>query len=267
MAPAAAEARPPAVEAVNEAGRSAILLACDHASNFIPAAYRGLGLGPADLARHIAWDIGAAAVARRLAQRLDAALFLSGYSRLLIDCNRPPGSRGSVLELSEATPIPGNRNLGGDERARREAAFFHPYHARLAAHLDRRRASGRATVLISVHSFTPRYLGEDRPWHVGVLFDRGAALGRRLIAILRRRPELVVGENQPYRITREDDYTVPVQGDGRGIPALLLELRQDLIADAAGAERWAALLAPALAEAAESEAEANAGSRDASPSP
>jgi predicted N-formylglutamate amidohydrolase len=243
----------PAVEAVNEAGSSAILLTCDHASNRMPAAYRGLGLDAAELARHIAWDIGAPAVARRLATRLDATLFLSGYSRLLIDCNRPPGSAGSIVGLSEATEIPGNRALEEDERARREALFFRPYHARIAAHLDRRQAEGRPTVLISVHSFTPRYLGDDRPWHAGVLFDRGAALGRRLIAILRRRPELVVGENQPYQITQDGDYTVPVHGDGRGIPALLLELRQDLIADDDGAERWAALLAPALAEAAQGE--------------
>jgi predicted N-formylglutamate amidohydrolase len=254
--PAAAPApEPPAVEAVNEAGRSAILLTCDHASNRMPDAYRGLGLGAAELARHIAWDIGAAVVARRLAERLDAALFLSGYSRLLIDCNRPPGSLGSIAELSEATQVPGNRALDDAERARREALFFRPYHARIAAHLDERRAQGRATVLISVHSFTPRYLGTDRPWHAGVLFDRGAAFGHRLIAILRRRQELVVGENEPYRITHDGDYTVPVHGDARGIPALLLELRQDLIAEEDGAERWAALLAPALEETAEGERE------------
>jgi predicted N-formylglutamate amidohydrolase len=256
MAPEAADAGPPAVEAVNEAGRSAILLTCDHASNLIPDSYGGLGLGPDDLARHIAWDIGAAAVARRLARRLDAALFLSGYSRLLIDCNRPPGSPGSVVGLSEATAIPGNRGLDAAERARREERFFRPYHGRIAAHLDERRAAGRPTVLISMHSFTPRYLGEDRPWHAGVLFDRAAGLGHRLVAILRRRPELVIGENQPYQITRDGDYTVPVHGDDRGIPALLLELRQDLIADEAGAERWAALLAPALVEAAGQEATA-----------
>jgi predicted N-formylglutamate amidohydrolase len=243
---------PPAVAAVNEGGASPFVLLCEHASNHIPERYAGLGLPPRDLRRHIAWDIGAADLARGLSRRLDAPLFLSGYSRLLIDCNRPPGAPTSIPTRSEDTDIPGNQDLAPGERARREAAYFAPFHAAVARLLDRRAAERRRTVVLGVHSFTPVFLGVARPWLAGVLYAGAERFGRALVE--RLAGELgpaAVGDNEPYRIEPEEhDYTVPVHGDARGLDAALLEVRQDLIAGAAEADAWAARLASVLADVA-----------------
>lgn len=230
----------------NPDGASRIVLLCEHASNFIPERYAGLGLGPADLSRHIAWDIGARALAQTLSDRLDAPLFLSGYSRLLIDCNRPLGSATSIPLRSEDTDIPGNRDLPAEEVAARQDRYFRPFHAAVAACLDAR--AGRPNIVIGVHSFTPVYHGVRRPWHAGLLYAAATGLGRGLVAALAADPALVIGDNEPYRIEPEHDYTVPVHGDARGIPAALIEVRQDLLADAAGIAAWAERLAPALAD-------------------
>jgi predicted N-formylglutamate amidohydrolase len=241
--------QPPPVTVAN-AGGAAPLLLCEHASNHIPAAYGSLGLPAAELERHIAYDIGAAGLARRLSALLDAPLVLSGYSRLLIDLNRPPHAPSSIPEISEATPIPGNIGLDAAERARRQAAWFTPFHDQVAALLDARQAAGRPTAVAGVHSFTPVYLGEARPWHAGILYARAAGFARALLASLAAAdPALVLGDNAPYRIEPAMDYTVPVHGDGRGLDAVLLEVRQDLLADDAGQQAWAARLAPALAAA------------------
>ncbi|MFT8244381.1 N-formylglutamate amidohydrolase [Roseomonas sp. BN140053] len=245
----AGEPEPPAVTVVNEAGASPLVLLCEHASNFIPARYAGLGLPPAELERHIAWDIGAAPLARALSAALDAPLFLSGYSRLLIDCNRPPGAPTSIPTLSEATAIPGNRDLSAEERAWREAAYFAPLRDAVSAHLDARQAAKRRSFVLGVHSFTPVFLGAARPWQAGILYAGALEFARKLIAGLRTQPDLCVGDNEPYRIEPEHDHTVPVHGDGRGLPAVLLEVRQDLIATEAGVREWTDRLVPVLAEA------------------
>ncbi len=237
---------PPAVEILNEPGRSDVVLLCEHASNHMPAEYRRLGLEARHLDRHIAWDIGAANVARRLSALLDAPAFLSGYSRLLIDLNRPLGSPGSIPVRSEDTDIPGNLGLDDAERARRAGIMFTPFHDRVAAHLDRRMAEGRPTRLVTVHSFTPVFLGEARPWHAGVLYDRARDFGEAILANLRTDAALNVEANEPYVIARDGDYAVPVHGDDRGIPAVLLEIRQDLLADRQGCEEWAARIAAAI---------------------
>ena len=241
---------PPTVTVLNEGGASPFVLLCEHASNHVPAACAGLGLGPRDLGRHIAWDIGAADLARELSRRLDAPLFLSGYSRVLIDLNRPPGAPTSIPVRSEDTDIPGNLDLDGGERSRRERAYFAPFHAAVARLLDRRAAEGRRTVVVGVHSFTRVFLGVSRPWLAGVLYGGAERFGRafveRLAADL---GPAAVGDNEPYRIEPEQhDYTVPVHGDARGLDAALLEVRQDLIGEAAEAEAWAARLAPAFAD-------------------
>ncbi|MBL6455299.1 N-formylglutamate amidohydrolase [Belnapia sp. T6] len=227
----------PAVTTLNPEGGSPFVLLCEHASNHIPASYGGLGLPPAELGRHIAWDIGAAALARRLSARLDAPLFLSGYSRLLIDCNRPLGAPTSIPLRSEDTEIPGNRDLSEAEVAARQDRFFRPFHAAVAACLDARR--GRPTIVLGIHSFTPVFQGVRRPWHAGLLYADAVALGQGLIAALAADPALVIGDNEPYRIEPEHDYTVPVHGDARGLPAALIEVRQDLLADEAGIAAWA----------------------------
>jgi len=238
---------PPAVTVVNEAGASPIVLLCEHAANFIPARYARLGLTEADLERHIAYDIGAAAVARQLAAQLDAVLLLSGYSRLLIDCNRPLAASSSIPPRSEDTDIPGNVGLDAAERAARDALCFAPFRTTVADRLDARLQAGRPTILIGMHSFTPVYLGVARIWHAGFLYARAEKLGRALSDGLRADdPALVVGDNEPYSITDEGDYTVPVQGDARGIPTALIEVRQDLIAAADGQHAWARRLGAVL---------------------
>jgi predicted N-formylglutamate amidohydrolase len=246
----------PAVTVFNEAGASPVVLLCEHASSHIPARYAKLGLSDADLARHIAYDIGAAAVARHLSLRMNAALVVSGYSRLLIDCNRPLSSTTSIPERSEDTVIPGNIGIDAAERALRDSLFFAPFRERVSALLDARLRIGRPTVLIGVHSFTPVYLGVARPWHAGFLYARARKLGAALIAALRSSDEtLVVGDNEPYQITNEDDYTVPHQGDVRGIPTALVEIRQDLIGTAEGQLAWADRLANVLSIGANNVAE------------
>ena len=241
---------PPAVTVVNEQGAAPIVLLCEHAANAIPARYGNLGLPAAELERHIAYDIGAAEVARQLAGRLDAPLVLSGYSRLLIDCNRPLDAPGSIPVRSEATDIPGNMGLSAAERAARDRLFFAPFRARVAALLEQRIAARRPTVLIGMHSFTPVFLGVARPWQVGVLYHRAHRLADMLLVALRKDPSLVVGDNEPYRVTPGGDYTVPWVGEARGLATALFEVRQDLITEATGVAAWSARLAAVLARVA-----------------
>ena len=236
---------PPAVEIVNPHGRSDCVLTCEHASNFIPAEYRRLGLSEPELARHIAWDIGAAMVARQLSLLIDAPLFLAGYSRLLIDCNRPVGSPTSIPVMSETTAIPGNMGLSAAQAEARANAYYWPFQNAVSGHLDRRAADGRKAVVVGIHSFTPVFTGEARPWHAGILFRRAERFGRGLVAALAE-PGLEVAANEPYSIDDDSDYTVPVHGERRGLDAVLVEIRQDLIADAPGADNWAGRLARAL---------------------
>ena len=238
-------ADPAAFDVVNPDGDSPYVLTCEHASNHIPERYGDLGLPPHELERHIAWDIGAAMVARRLSALLDAPLILSGYSRLLIDCNRPIGSPTSIPLISEATAIPGNAGLAPKERERRARDFFWPYQDAVSRVLDARHEKGRRSTIIAVHSFTPVYHGAARPWHAGVLFRKSERLGMALIQALAA-PGRIVAANEPYAIEDDGDYTIPIHGEARGLDAVLLELRQDLIASAQGANAWARSLSDAL---------------------
>ncbi|MFT4014429.1 MAG: N-formylglutamate amidohydrolase [Paracoccus sp. (in: a-proteobacteria)] len=239
---------PPPVTVHNPQGGSDWLILCEHASCFIPPAYGLLGLPPGGNRAHIGWDIGAAAVALDMARRMDAVCVTAGYSRLLIDLNRPIGAAGSIPERSEATGIPGNRALSAQERARREAAYFHPFHDRVAALLDARAAGGRRTRIVAIHSFTPIFLGVARPWHLGVLALKSRPLAKALLAaVARRDPDLCLALDEPYRIALDEDYAIPVHGDARGLDALLVEMRNDLIAEPDGARDWAERLAKTLA--------------------
>ncbi len=239
------ECPPPPVTVVNEQGVSPYVLVCEHASNWLPPEYARLGLSDADLGRHIAWDIGAGQVARRLSALQGSPLIEAGASRLLIDLNRPTLSPSSIPELSEATVIPGNVNLGNAERQRRIAAWFDPFQMRLGKLLDDRRAAGMPTILIAVHSFTPVFLRLQRPWLAGVLYRRSRQFGSALVEALGGASS-GVAHNQPYQIDDSSDYTIPVHGEGRGLEAVLVELRQDLIDTKAGATEWAVRLAAAL---------------------
>ena len=241
----AGELLPPPFSVVNENGASPFVLVCEHASRFIPESYEKLGLPESELTRHIAWDIGAERVGISLSQFLDAPLILAGYSRLIIDLNRPLDSPTSIPEISELTVIPGNIGLSQDERSRRAAFYFTPFHTRLTEILDARLARGRRPIVIGIHSFTPVFKVVARPWHGGILFRRSASFGKAFAAALSGEDESVA-ENQPYQIGSESDYTVPVHGEARGLDAVIVEMRQDLIADDIGAAQWAGRLAVAL---------------------
>ncbi|WP_102960531.1 N-formylglutamate amidohydrolase [Mangrovicella endophytica] len=234
------------VEVLNENGACDVVLVCEHAGNRLPPRYGSLGLPAADLSRHIAYDIGAGALTRALSRRLNAPAFFGTLSRLLVDLNRPFGVPSSMPLLSEATEVPGNRDLAPEERERRRRLVFEPFHERLARFLDARDAAGRKTRLVAIHSFTPVFLGKTRPWHAGVLFEPPETFGRAVLTALRSEPGLIVGENEPYRIDRTEDYAIPVHGTDRGYPAVLIEVRNDLLASSGEIERWAHRLAPAV---------------------
>lgn len=226
-------------------GASPFLLIADHAGQRVPAALAGLGLPQHELDRHIGWDIGIGGTTALLAQRLGATAITQAYSRLVIDCNRPHASPTLIAPVSDGTVVPGNQVLTEVQRQQRIDEIFAPYHARITAELDARAAAGRATVLVMMHSFTPRMAGFDRPWQAGVLYHRDARLAHALRDALRDEG-LEVGDNQPYAVSDSSDYAVPVHGEGRGLPHVELEIRQDLIADAAGQQAWAERLARLL---------------------
>jgi len=230
----------------NEAGRSVFFLTCDHAGRAIPRRLDRLGLPDHETRRHIAWDIGIGGVGRRLSQLLDATVILQTYSRLVIDCNRDPKVPSSIPEISETTEIPGNLGLTEAARAARVNAIFRPYHDAIAAALDRRAAADRASVLVALHSFTPFFKGVARPWHAAVLYNRDARLALPLFELLNAEDGLVVGNNEPYRVTDLTDFTVPVHGERRGLPHVEIEIRQDQITDSAGQAAWAERLARVL---------------------
>jgi predicted N-formylglutamate amidohydrolase len=227
-------------------GQSSFLLTCDHAGARVPRRLADLGLSARDLQRHIAWDIGAAAVSRKLAQRLDAVLVLQTYSRLVIDCNRAPGSAQSMLRLSENTLVPGNQLVSPEDARAREREIFRPYHELILAELAAREAQRRPAVLVAMHSFTPVFHGERRPWHAGVLYNRDNRLAKALLRVLGRESALVVGDNNPYSVSDATDYTIPVHAEARGLLHVGIELRQDLVADEVGQQEWAVRLGNAL---------------------
>ena len=229
----------------NAGGSSSHVLVCDHSGRGIPGRLGALGLRPEDLERHIAWDIGAGALAVQLGRALDACVVRQAYSRLVIDCNRWPGREDLVPPVSDGTRIPANEGLSAEAVAERLAVIYAPYHAGISAVIDTRLAVGRPVSVISVHSFTPVMNDVARPWHVGVLHAGDSPLSNRLLALLTAEDGLEVGDNQPYSLG-ETDYTVPVHAQRRGLDYLELEVRQDLIESAAGQARMAGLLARLL---------------------
>jgi predicted N-formylglutamate amidohydrolase len=238
---------PPVFEQ-NAAGRSPFLFTCDHYGRRLPRQLGDLGLPEHELTRHIAWDIGIAGVAESLSRQLDAQLVAQRYSRLVIDCNRPPNAASSIPRLSEATMIPGNEALSREAAETRRREIFDPYHRRIGEIIDQRQRDGKPTVLVSLHSFTPVYAGVARPWHIGTLYHRDKTLPPRLLKALRAEADLVVGNNEPYAVSDETDYTIPIHGEARGLINTGIEIRQDLIADQAGEQQWADRLARILDE-------------------
>jgi len=240
---------PAPVSAYNYQGKSSFLLVADHAGNLIPRALGRLGLTETDCKRHIAWDIGIAGLARLLADQLKTNLIEQNYSRLVIDCNRPLDATASIANISEDTTIPGNAHVSNQDRKTRTREIFEPYHAQIAAELDRRQGASLPTALISLHSFAPVFKGVSRPWHAGVLYNRDPRLARPLLALLNADDDLLVGDNAPYVVSDATDYTIPVHGERRGLPHALVEIRQDLIEHEGGQREWALRLARLLPKA------------------
>ena len=235
---------PPPFSVINPAGSSKLVLVCDHASNQMPRSLSRLNMSDADLASHIAWDPGAALVAIGLSARLDAVLVMSGYSRLVIDCNRPLESPELIPMQSAGIPVPGNLALTPNQTEQRIQSLFMPYHHAIADILNSRMPL--TTHLLSVHSFTPCLQGQQRPWHIGVAEFRNDAFTRKLYEVLQESGDRLVGFNKPYAIETEFDYTIPHHGETFGLFSAMVEIRQDTLRSESDVAFWVNRLATAV---------------------
>jgi predicted N-formylglutamate amidohydrolase len=231
---------------LQEQGAAPVLIVCDHASRAFPASLARLGLAELAAWQHVAWDIGAAELARGVAAALDAPAVLAGYSRLVVDCNRDPHTPDAFCTQSDGWTVPGNRDLDDAQRSARLSCIFDPYHECIAALLEGFRARGIVPLLVSLHTFTPAFAGQLRPWHVGVLWDKDESSARAMLAALRTIEDLVVGDNEPYSGRHPAGFTVDQHAERLGLPHVSLEVRQDQFESAAGTERWVRIVASAL---------------------
>ncbi|MGB5838521.1 MAG: N-formylglutamate amidohydrolase [Albidovulum sp.] len=230
---------PDPVEITNPVSTSPVLLVCDHAGQDVPQKLGTLGLSAAQLGLHIGYDIGAEIVARDLANRFGCTLVAQRYSRLVIDCNRPPGSAQSIPEVSDGVVIPGNINLSVADRGHREKCIFEPFARQ--CEMEIQREHHRAA--FAIHSFTPQMGGKARPWDIGFLFRDACSRGDRLVSLCQALwPDLTVGKNQPYQIEDATDWFIPACAEARGIPHCLIEIRNDHLLNAEGCADWAARL-------------------------
>lgn len=236
----------PPFEVVNADCASPLIIVCDHAANLIPQCFNSLGLSLPQLSDHIAWDPGAAQVARHLAHRLQAPLVLSQYSRLVIDCNRPVQSEELIPPQSAGVIIPGNQALSAQQRTARVDQFFVPYHQAIEQLIHRRRRLGGQflpRILLSIHSFTPRLNQVERPWHIGVAARQDVRFAEGLYQALAQLPGLIVGFNKPYAIDDLFDYTLPTHGEAEGLHSAMIEIRQDGLNTQEQARLWAERIA------------------------
>lgn len=220
---------------------------CEHACKRIPDSLEMLGLPQKEIDRHIGWDIGILDVAKSLSSALDAPLFFQRYSRLVIDCNRPLTSEALIPEKSDNTLIPGNVNLSENERTARITEIWKPYQNTIQTYLEEKPRPG--PVVISLHSFTPVFQGRNRPWHIGLLYNRFPDTALFLKNWFNTHaPLLNIGLNQPYEVSDEDDYTIPVFGERMGFAHVLIEIRQDLIEKKETQKKWVDLFSRAFLE-------------------
>lgn len=238
---------PPPYELVGEQRDRPLIFVCDHASNRVPRALGSLGLEARRLEDHIAWDIGAAGVARHLLERFQASGVIAGYSRLVVDLNRALHHSSAFPELSDGALVPGNLRIDADAKALRAASLYRPYHEAVRRLIDAKTSADRAPVLVAIHSFTPRQHGVARPWHIGVLWDKDPRLPIALLQALRAQRGTVVADNEPYSGRHEADYTIDHHAELQGLAHASVEIRQDLIRDEPGQARWAERLGDALA--------------------
>ena len=251
--PLLAPDEPGPVELVNEQGPAPMVLLCDHASAFIPRALDGLGLDESQRARHIALDIGIAAVTRCLARDLDAPAVMSGFSRLIVDPNRTIEVPELIPEVADGVVVPGNRDLSAAQRALRLDTFYRPYHAAVAAAIAAKLSpgdgagAGLGPAIVSMHSFTPVMDGFERPWQIGILWNRDPRMPAPMMAKLRARG-ITVGDNEPYSGRDHHGHTLHSQAEPLGLAHVLVEVRQDLIDTHQGAEEWAGVIRAVLHE-------------------
>ena len=234
----------PAFTLLNVNGTAPLAIACDHASNEIPRKLHGLGIDPHLYERHIAYDIGTRQVGKMLMEMFDAPLLLSNYSRLVVDLNRHHDDPTMIAEISDGHAIPGNQNLSESDRDRRIRSVFDPYHSAYAEMVDGLKRRFARPLILSVHSFTERFQGFDRPWHFGVLWDKDKQLALSLIdnfkkLAVRYDPPLLIGDNEPYDARVPMGYSQIVQANQKNVEMALIEIRQDLVTDEAG-QTWAA---------------------------
>lgn len=230
----------------NETGRSRAVLVSEHGGRLFPERLGRLGLSESNAERHFAWDIGALDLARAMSGRLDAPLLHQRYSRLICDCNRKTSVPTFIPENAEELQVPGNAGLTEAERAARIGEIWQPFHDGLAAFLDRRTQTVPDTVLISIHSFTPVFHGEKRNLHVGLLCDRSRAMSDLMYSALKPSLGDRIAMNEPYVMSREHDYTIPVHGEDRGLHCTEIELRNDLLASPARIKEWSDKMSSAI---------------------
>lgn len=237
---------PAPFEIFNAQGRARVLLVADHASNFIPASLRQLGVEDWVLERHVALDIGSAHLTRALARLIDAPALLTNFSRLVIDANRQPDDPTACLAVSDGISVPGNQGLSAVQRAQRVRTFFAPYHEAIDFRLRCFDEANIVPAMVSIHSCTPVFAGFSRPWHIGVMWDKDSRIAFPLMRKLRENPDVCLGDNEPYSGRHSHDFTIDHHAESRGLPHVGIEVRQDLIANDEGAEAWAAVLAGGL---------------------
>ena len=237
---------PPPFMTYNDHGKARVLLVADHASPFFPAHMNQLGLADWVLENHVACDIGSDMLTRFLADKLDARAVLAGFSRLIVDPNRKLADPSAFTEVSDGIAIPGNIDLDEEQKTLRVQSFFEPYHNAIEASLESFKAQDIVPAMISVHTCTPVFDRVVRPWHIGIMWDKDPRIPQALIAHFEGNEEICIGDNEPYSGRHPNDFTIDYHAEPAGLPHVGIEVRQDLVADAAGARSWAGILASAL---------------------
>ncbi|MEQ9491287.1 MAG: N-formylglutamate amidohydrolase [Alphaproteobacteria bacterium] len=230
-------------------GTAPFILTCEHAGNRVPASLYSLGLPIDKLELHIGWDIGIAPVAVQIAKTIEAPLVCQPYSRLVIDCNRPPRSEEATPSVCDGVIVPGNDALSATERDSRIKAIHAPFHDMVGRMINRRQTGSSKPAVISLHSFTPKLETErtHRPWDITLLYNRDARIAESLEQLLRKAmPSINLAHNKPYTVADSTDYTIPVHGEQRGLPNVLIEIRNDHLLTETGQRFWAAMLSNAL---------------------
>ncbi len=242
---------------VNGNGSCPAVVICEHASRHIPDSLNGLGLGETDLRSHIAWDIGAEAVSRRLAELLDAPLIVQRYSRLVYDCNRPSTSLAAMPAISETTRVPGNVALTSADRAQRINEIYEPFHNKVSEIINRLVASGTPPAIITVHTFTRTYKGVPRSVDLGVLHDTDSRLADTILGLCEQESGFDARRNEPYGPADGVTHTLVRHCLAAGLRNVMFEVRNDLVADETGQQAWASTLHRLLSQALGIPAEAN----------